>query len=161
MAYTIAYRIVHNKEDAEEIVQDSFLRVFKSLAKFHGDSKFSTWFYKIVVNQSLSKVKAMRKNEQDIDVEEVSENLVEGISTAYRQLAVGEQKKFIGQALEELDVEDRLLLTLYYLDENSIQEVAEITSISGENVKMKLHRARRKLYHSLARILKSEIHSII
>lgn len=62
MAFSIAFRIINNREDAEEIVQDSFLKAFKSLKKFRQDSKFSTWFYRIVVNHSLSKLKREKKN---------------------------------------------------------------------------------------------------
>jgi RNA polymerase sigma-70 factor (ECF subfamily) len=74
---------------------------------------------------------------------------------------LSEQKKFIGDALEQLSVENRLLLTLYYLNENSIDEVTEITGIPQENVKMKLHRARNKMYAILQTTLKSEIQSLL
>ncbi len=55
LAYNIAFRILNNNEDAEEAVQDAFLRAFKALSSFKGDAKFSTWFYRIVVNVSVSK----------------------------------------------------------------------------------------------------------
>src|SRR5665647_2348730 len=73
MAFSIAFRIINNKEDAEEIVQDSFLRAFKSLKKFRFDSKFSTWFYRIVVNNSLSKLKREKQDTRNIDIDKVSD----------------------------------------------------------------------------------------
>jgi RNA polymerase sigma factor (sigma-70 family) len=161
MAFSIAFRIVNNREDAEEIVQDAFLKAFKSLDKFRKDSKFSTWFYRIVVNSSLSKVRGKRPESNSIDADELDDVIVEDVESAYHSMDLSEQKKFIGDALEQLSVENRLLLTLYYLNENSIDEVTEITGIPQENVKMKLHRARNKMYAILQTTLKSEIQSLL
>ena len=161
MAFSIAFRIVNNREDAEEIVQDAFLKAFKSLNKFRKDSKFSTWFYKIVVNSSLSRTRSNRPELSSIDAEDSDDVVVESVESAYRSLTLSEQKKFIYQALEDLSIEDRLLLTLFYLNENSIDEITEITSIAQENVKMKLYRARNKMYRILNKNLQLEIQSLL
>lgn len=161
MAFSIAFRIINNREDAEEIVQDSFLRAFKSLKKFRFDSKFSTWFYRIVVNNSLSKLKREKQDTRNIDIDKVSDSIIENVESVYKGLIQVDQQKFINYALSELCIEDRLLLTLYYLNENSIEEIAEITNISQETLKMKIHRARKKMYIVLEERLKSEIHSLI
>ncbi len=161
MAFSIAFRIVDNREDAEEIVQDAFLKAFRSLEKFRKDSKFSTWFYRIVVNSSLSRARSERPELSNIDADDIADVVVERVESAYRSLDLSDQKKFVHLALEELSVEDRLLLTLYYLNENSIDEITEITDITQDNVKMKLHRARNKMYKILNKNLKSEIQSIL
>jgi RNA polymerase sigma factor (sigma-70 family) len=161
MAFSIAFRIVSNREDAEEIVQDSFLKAFKALNKFRHDSKFSTWFYRIVVNNSLSKIKRDRKESCDIDLDKVSDVIIEHVEVVYKSLTHADQQKFINIALNELSVEDRLLLTLYYLNENSIEEITEITDISQENLKMKIHRARKKMYIVLERKLRSELQNLL
>lgn len=161
MAFSIAFRIVDNKEDAEEIVQDAFLKAFRSLEKFRKDSKFSTWFYKIVVNSSLSRTRSKKPELSSIDEDDIADVVVESVESAYRSLDLSDQKKFIHHALEELGIEDRLLLTLYYLNENSIDEITEITNITQDNVKMKLHRARNKMYKILNKNLKLEIQSIL
>ncbi len=161
MAFSIAFRIVDNREDAEEIVQDAFLKAFRSLEKFRKDSKFSTWFYRIVVNSSLSRTRSKRPELSSIDEDDIANVVIESVELAYRSLDLSDQKKFIHHALEELSVEDRLLLTLYYLSENSIDEIMEITSMTQDNVKMKLHRARNKMYKILNKNLKSEIQSIL
>jgi RNA polymerase sigma-70 factor (ECF subfamily) len=161
MAFSIAFRIIDNREDAEEIVQDSFLKAFRSLNRFKKDSKFSTWLYRIVVNSSLSRARNKKPDVNAADVDDIADSVIESVESAYRSLALSEQNKFIHNALEELSVEDRLLLTLYYLNENSIGEITEITGITGDNVKMKLHRARNKMYNVLNKNLKSEIHSIL
>jgi RNA polymerase sigma factor (sigma-70 family) len=161
MAFTIAFRIVNNAEDAEEVVQDSFLKAYKSLRQFRGDSKFSTWLFKIVINRSLSKAKRKTLSTKDLDEEGVSDILIEDTLSVYRNLTHADQKKYINQAMGKLNMEDRLLLTLYYLNENTMEEISEITLISRENIKMKLHRARKKMYLAVAEILKAERKNIL
>jgi RNA polymerase sigma-70 factor, ECF subfamily len=161
MAFSIAYRIVNNREDAEEIVQDAFLKAFRSLGKFRRGSKFSTWFYRIVVNTSLSKVRNVTMRPDSLDENEIGSALVENVESTYLGLELSEQKAMINEALQELCAEDRLLLTLYYLNENSIEEITEITGIIRENVKMKLHRARNRLYKVMNVKLKTEINSVL
>jgi RNA polymerase sigma factor (sigma-70 family) len=161
LAYSIAFRILNNKEDTEEVVQDSFVAAYRFLHTFRGGAKFSTWFSKIVVNNALKKINVRHLKIQNIPADEIPEPVVEEIGSAYRKLARDEQKRFINQALSQLDMEGRLLLTLYYLHENSIEEMAEITSVSRENIKMKLHRGRKKMHLALHKILRSETKFII
>ena len=146
MAYSIAFRILNNSEDAEEIVQDSFVKAFKSLNKFRQDCKFSTWFYRIVVNSSLSKVERERTNSEYINLDYVSDVAIEEIELTYNHLTHSDQQKYINIALNRLHIEDRLLLPLYYLNNNSLEEIAEITVMKRENLKMKIYRARQKMY---------------
>jgi RNA polymerase sigma factor (sigma-70 family) len=149
MAFTIAYRITNQAEDAEEVVQDAFMKAYRSLNSFRQDSKFSTWLYKIVVNTALSKTrkKQLLKDEWEAETEEIPANHIED---AYKKLARVDQQKIIHRALGSLNMEDRLLLTLHYLQELSHDEIEEITGISKDNLKMKLHRARKKMYTILA-----------
>ncbi|HUI30235.1 MAG TPA: sigma-70 family RNA polymerase sigma factor [Candidatus Acidoferrales bacterium] len=161
MAFSIAFRIVNNKEDAEEIVQDAFLKAFKSLNKFRRDSKFSTWFYRIVVNTSLSRVRNKTPESSNLGDDEIGNTMAENVESAYHSLDLSERKTFIQNALEELSIEDRLLLTLHYLNENSVEEITEITDITRDNVKTKLHRARNRLYKVMNKKLKAEVQSIL
>lgn len=161
MAYSIAFRIVNNQEDAEEIVQDSFMKAFKALHTFRQDSKFATWFYRIVVNHSLSKRARDKTDKHFIDLSNVPDVAISHLESAYNEMTREDQKKYINMILGQLSMEDRLLLTLYYLNENSIEEIVEITDISRENVKMKLHRARKKMYVLLEQTLKSEIKNLL
>jgi len=162
MAYSVAFRIVRNREDAEEIVQDSFLRAFKSLHSFRKDSKFSTWFYRIVVNRALS-VRKISENEyvSGIDINDLAETHAGMIETAFDAMEADERSGFINSALDKLPGEDSLLLTLFHLNENSVKEINEITGISQENIKMKLSRARKKLLAVLQNELKFELKNIL
>jgi RNA polymerase sigma factor (sigma-70 family) len=161
MAFLIAFRILGNREDAEEIVQDSFLKAFKALSNFKFESKFSTWFYRIVVNTSLSKVKRTKVKQGYDDIDSYSDDRVEHVDVAYKSLIHAEQQKYINTALDKLDTEDRLLLTLYYLNENSIKEIEDITGIPAQNLKMKIHRARKKMYIILEKELKVKLQSLV
>ena len=161
MAYSVAFRIVKNNEDAEEIVQDSFVKAYKALHKFRKESKFSTWFYRIVVNNALTRKKAISYQVSDANSSEISNVQMEEIESAYKNLTQLERQKFINNALEKIPEEDSLLLTLFYLNENSIEEISEITGISKGNLKMKLLRAREKMYLALQKSLKFEIQSLL
>jgi RNA polymerase sigma-70 factor (ECF subfamily) len=159
MAFSIASRILGNPQDAEEVVQDAFLRAFRSIRSFKGDAKFSTWLYRIVVNNSLNRLKKKRPEKAYADVE-LAEEQLEEVETCYKGLTARDQAKFIGEALEKLRAEDRLILTLYYLEEQSLGEIADITGVSRENLKMKLHRARSRMYGLLSKLLNKEINAL-
>jgi RNA polymerase sigma factor (sigma-70 family) len=161
MAFAVAFRIVNNREDTEEIVQDSFLKAFRSLGKFRQDSKFSTWFYRIVINQSLTKVQRRKTRPDNIDLKKAESIAVDEIESGYSRLSHSDQRKHINDALNDLNMEDSLILTLYYLNENSLEEIAEMTGIKWENLKMKVHRARQKLFYLLEQKLKSEIKDLL
>lgn len=159
MAFSIASRMLGNDEDAEEAVQDAFLQAFRNLRSFKGNAKFSTWLYRIVVNNALSRLKRKRQRHVYEDVELAAGQLAD-VESAYEKLAAGDQTRFINQAMEWLRSEDRLVLTLYYLNEQSLAEIAEITGTPRENVKMQLHRARGRMFGVLSKLLKVEINTL-
>lgn len=161
MAYSIAIRMVNHQEDAEDVVQDSFIKAYQSLGTFRQEAKFSTWFYKIVVNTALTKVKRKRNFTTSETHEEISEIAIGNIESAYQKLAQTDQQNYVNRALDMLNQEDSLLLTLYYLNENSLEEIQEITGIIKENIKMKLYRARKKMYIVLSKLLHSEMKNIL
>ena len=155
MAYAVAYRILGNEQDSEEAVQDAFVQAYKSIATFRKEARFSSWLCRIVVNQSLARVRK-RKPQQRYEDIEVADEQIGNIDSGYRKLLAKEQTRMIDQALEKLEPEDRLVLTLYYLDEQTVGEVAAITGIAGENIKMRLHRARKRMYGVLSRLVNTE-----
>jgi RNA polymerase sigma factor (sigma-70 family) len=152
LAFAIAIRILQNEQDAEEAVQDAFVQAFRKIKSFRGESRFSTWLYRIVVNHSLTRARKRKRVVPYADLE-LAEGQFEAIETSYSRLTSQEQTKYINLALERLAPEDRTLLTLYYLEEQPIGEIAEITGISKENTKMRLHRARGKMYGVLSKIM--------
>lgn len=161
MAYTISVRIVKNHEDAEEIAQDSFLKAFQKLDTFKGDSKFSTWLYSIVYRDSISKIRKKNIVTTDINSFVMENHTIDHEFSQIEAIKNGEQKKYVSEAIHNLPEIDALLITLFYLNENSIEEIVQITSLTKSNVKVKLFRARKKLYHELSLLLKDELKSIV
>ncbi len=145
MAFTIAFRILKNREDAEEIAQDAFLKAYNSLGKFKKRSKFSTWLYSIVYNAAVSRTRKKQMEVLPID-DHITENYTfEEITIGINNIDEEDQKNFINKAIAELPCTESILLTLYYKEENSIDQISEITGLSSSNVKVKLHRIRKKI----------------
>lgn len=161
MVFTLALKIVKSREDAEEVAQDSFLKAYQKLDGFKGQSKFSTWLYTIVYRSALTKVRKKKLETTDID-SYVLDNHKDGQD--FPQLEAmknGEQQKYVRQAIDNLGETDSLLITLFYLHDNSIEEIQEITDMSQSNVKVRLFRARKRLYKELSLLLKEEIKTIL
>mgnify|MGYP003572878724 FL=1 len=161
MVFTLALKIVKSREDAEEVAQDSFLKAYQKLDGFKGQSKFSTWLYTIVYRSALTKVRKKKLETTDID-SYVLDNHKDGQD--FPQLEAmknGEQQKYVRQAIDNLGETDSLLITLFYLHDNSIEEIQEITDMSQSNVKVRLFRARKRLYKELSLLLKEEVKTIL
>jgi RNA polymerase sigma factor (sigma-70 family) len=158
--YTIAYKIIKNREDAQEIAQDTFIKIFRNINNFKYNSKFSTWLYRIVYNEAISKIR--KKKNDNISLEQTYDIGDEG--DTYKSLLTlkdYEQRKYIDMAINNLDEDESVILTLFYLEEKSIEELQEITGLTQSNIKVKLHRGRKKLYAELSSILKGELQSIV
>lgn len=160
MAYTIAYRILESREEAEEAVQDAFVKAYQALPTFRFDSKFSTWFYRIVYHTSLS---ALRQQRIFMDYEEAgSTDLTTGEwETASSVLEHKDRKEIITRLLKELPAEESLLLTLYYLEECSVDEIHQITGLTASNIKIRLFRGRKHFYEKLQKNMQSEITDLL
>ncbi|MCD4683958.1 MAG: sigma-70 family RNA polymerase sigma factor [Bacteroidales bacterium] len=154
MVYTIALKIVRNREDAEEIAQDVFVKAYQSLATFKRESKFSTWLYRIVYNTAISKTRKKQFETTDLNYDIVENYSEDDINEDLNRLDNNEQKKVINTVLKKLNTEDHLLVTLYYFKEYSTEEISGIVNISQSNVKVKLHRIRKKLYGEIQKFIK-------
>lgn len=150
-AYTIALRIVENRPEAEEVAQDGFIKAFKNLETFNQEAKFSTWLYRIVFNTAISYKRKGKQHFQSIE-----HTIIEHKQEADGNLELADKRKFIKNALNNLNATDRLVITLFYLKELSLDEIAEITSMQANTVKVRLHRARQRLGDELQTILKKE-----
>ena len=144
MVFTIVCRIVHNREDAEDITQEIFIKVFKSLDSFKEESEFSTWLYRIAYNTALSEIRKRKIVFSSFD-DDLSALKDEDINENIEELAVEERIVCLEQALKTLPAEDALLITMFYLDNQSIEEISRISNLTQANVKVKLHRIRKKL----------------
>lgn len=143
MALTIAYRVSHNKQDAEDIVQDAFVKAFHNLHTFRFTSKFSTWLYRIVYNTGISHIKTPFYTTEYTDYNEVNE--ADNEWDIVDKLDNQQKTELLMKSLEKLPKDMSLILTLFYLEENSIKDIIFITGLSEANIKVKLHRGRKQL----------------
>jgi RNA polymerase sigma factor (sigma-70 family) len=159
MAVALAYNILLNREDAEEVAQDAFIKAYRSLHSFKATAKFSTWLYRIIVNTALNRKKLKKYNAVVLD--SIMENAAMGSIDGHADISKNANKKQIQAALKTLSDNERICITLYYLDELSVEEINEITGITKSNIKVLLYRGRKNLYTSLQRLLKNEITDLI
>lgn len=159
LVYTVVYRVVKNKEIAEEVAQDTFVKAFRSLQKYRGEAKFSTWLYTIAYRKSLDAIKSNKRIMTSELIEEINEGEIEVVTDALNYLQVKERKQIIADSILKLPEEEAAIVTLYYFDEKSIKEIVEIIGLSQDNVKIKLYRSRKKLYSILKNYISPEISS--
>lgn len=157
MAYSVAISIVKQEHLAEEIVQDAFMICYQSLKNFKGESKFSTWLYRIVVNCAFGTLRKMKSDVQEFDL---ATHDVSFDESAFQLLQNKEREYFVQQALMKLSPNEALALRLFYLEELSVQEVREVTGWTETNIKTILHRGRKNLYRVLSKIMKGEYDGI-
>ena len=160
MAYTIAFRIMENREEAEEVVQDAFGKMYRARPEFQFGSKFSTWFYRIVYRTALS---ALRGQHIFAGYEEAgaTDLTVAEMNAASSVLEREDRKEVISRVLKELPADEGLLLTLYYLEECSVEEIRQITDLTASNIKVKLFRARKHFYEIVQKTMKIEISDLL
>ncbi len=161
MVYTIAVRITKSEEDAEEVTQDAFMKAFRSLEKFGGRSKFSTWLYRIAYNEAVSRTRRNKGNDVSVDDEEAQVPEIEETRTAMDKLNVSDRRACLEKAMEKLDEEEATIVTLYYIEEKKVGDIAKVTGSTKSKIKVKLHRARKRLYAGLDRNLKEEMKNLI
>ena len=157
LVFTLALRMLKNREEAEEVSQDSFIKVYKSLRKFKGDSKFSTWIYKVTYNSCLDRIKKNKKHFNDVVIDEFTEHKVKTIDNALSRLEDQEKEKAIQDCIDLLPLDDSFLITLYYFEDQSLDEISKILGLTPNNVKVKLFRGRKKLATILKQRLEPEI----
>jgi len=157
MVFTLAVKMTKSKEDAEEISQDSFVKAYRYLPKFKGDSKFSTWLYKISYNTCLDSIKKSAYQRNQVVIDEVTENQLASVETILDGIEKEERAAVMHTCLEQLAEDEKAVLVFFYFKELSLKEIVEITAITEANVKVKLHRARKKLLSIVKNTVEPEI----
>lgn len=155
--HSLITKVVHNREDAEELTQDVFMKVFKSLSSFKGNSSFSTWLYRIAYNTALSD--ARKKKQEFLAIEEAQ---IVNVSEEEIEEAFGRTDNSVNiirleKALEQLMPDDRFIILLYYMEEKTVEEVSIITGLTVTNVKTRLHRIRKRLLVIIKEIKEEDI----
>ena len=151
--FTIAVRILKNREEAEEVAQDSFIKAYNALNGFRGDSKFSSWLYRIVYHKSLDRLKGKKPVHFNL-IEEITEDTYGEIENGLESLLQQERSEIIKNCIESLPADEAAIISFFYFDEKSIKEISSITDLTEDNVKVKLFRSRKKLFSLLSSYIK-------
>lgn len=153
MVFTLAFRMLKNREEAEEVAQDTFVKVFRSLEKFKGDAKFSTWVYRITYNGCLDRLKKLKNEPYSVALDEFDRFGSISVDNTLDFLEQHDRTVLIKNSLQSLPSDYGLLLTLFYFEELSLEEISGIVGMTTNHVKVKLFRARKRL----AIILKTKL----
>jgi len=160
--FTLAMRFAKGREDAEEIAQDCFIKAYRSLASFQGQSKFSTWLYSIVYTTAMTFLRKKRVDTDSIDDENTYVQIENQTSVHDVNNAENKSRSFyLNQAIEQLLPDDAAIITMFYKGEQSLEEIAKAMGMEANTVKVKLFRARQRLKEKLERNLKHEAKELI
>ena len=156
--YNFAFKICRDKEKAENTMQETFLSMIKNLSQFSGESKLSTWLYRIVANHCMMAARSQKKYTfVEIETEDsLFDDRYLSDSTRLPEISIenNELKKLLDNAISKLAPEYRLVFLLRDVEEQSTEETAKITGLSTAAVKSRLHRARAFLRNELSEALK-------
>lgn len=144
--FTLTLRMIKSREDAEEVAQDVFMKAYKYLADFRGESKFTTWIYTIVNNTCITFLRKKKLDFHSLDDDKVfasADNLDSGFSA--NQVEQKSKVALVNEAIALLNPDDARVITLFYQGEQSLEEIAAILHMETNAVKVRLHRARTRL----------------
>ena len=156
--FTITLRYTDNREDAEEIAQDIFVKAYRSLADFRGASKFSTWLYTIVTTSCITFLRKKKLETRSLDDERVFEQ-ADNQNSGFTANQVEQKSKvaMVNEAIKLLSPDDAKIITLFYKGEQSLEEIGVIIGMEPNTVKVKLHRARQRLKEKMEKYFPQEV----
>jgi RNA polymerase sigma factor (sigma-70 family) len=159
--FTLVLRFTDNREDAEEIAQDVFVKAYRSLADFRGDSKFSTWLFTITRTTCLSFLRRKKLDTQSLDNERIGLQM-ENRESGFNANLVEQKSRhtMLSQAISMLNVDDAQVLNLFYKAEQTLEEIGKIMRLDPNTVKVKLHRARQRLKEKMEKYFAHEVREI-
>ncbi len=157
--FHMAYRMLNNRQESEDVVQDTFLRVYKNLDRYDETLKFSTWIYRIATNLCIDRLRK-RKPVYSLDAESSEHEGLDGYSmipsddrTPETELMLSDTQRIIHQAIETLPPKYKTVMALRYMQDLSLQEIGDIMDMPVTTIKTRVHRGReflrKKLEHKL------------
>lgn len=145
-AYSLALSVVKDETEAVDVAQNAFVKAYSGLKGFKGKSAFSTWLYRIVINEAFKSLKKNKCHVKYITTEELVEDELVADESELMQNADDDHKRYyINRALKNLPSGESLALRLFYLEECSVRDICDTTGWSESNVKVMLHRGREKM----------------
>jgi RNA polymerase sigma factor (sigma-70 family) len=159
--FTIVLRYIKSREDAEEVAQDVFIKAYRSLAAFKGDSKFSTWLYTVTTTTCITFLRKKKLEVHSLDNErvfEVADSVDSGMSA--NQIEQKSKVNMVNEAIKMLSPDDAQVITLFYKGEQTLDEIAHIMGKEPNAVKVQLHRARGRLKEKMEKYFSAEVRDI-
>lgn len=143
--YNLAYRLLRDPSEAEDLAQEAFLRAWRGLGNFRGEAKFTTWLYRIVTNLCYNRLNSLRRQLLDTDVDDVDTLALSSDKDPATAVEAAERRAFLHRQIAALPEKYQLVITLFYLQEFSYQEIAQVLDLPLGTVKTHLFRARERL----------------
>jgi|SRR6056300_878444 RNA polymerase sigma-70 factor (ECF subfamily) len=145
LVFSLAYKLTGNREMANDVAQESFIRAWKAIEKFRGDSTFSTWIYRITVNTAWTLRKKAKKH-NTLNIDDTYEPIVIDEKKDPELIAINSDlSSVLVNALDKLPIEQRIIVELKNIEGRSHKEIADYLDISVTAAKVRLHRAHQKL----------------
>jgi RNA polymerase sigma-70 factor (ECF subfamily) len=161
MVYGLSLKMLKNTEDAEELAQDTFVKAFQSIRTYKGDAKFSTWLYRIAYNSAISFLRKRKMVIYSLDEQQLSDQDELNINNRLDGIDQEELAENLKKAMAALPEDDQVLVTLYYYEDQSVEDISKITGLTASNVKVKIHRARKKMYLFLKENLEEAVFNML
>ena len=159
--FTLVLRFTENREDAEEVSQDVFVKTYRSLADFRGDSKFSTWLYTIARTTCITFLRKKKLETTSIDNEKTLLQL-ENKESSFNANVIEQKSRaaMVNEAIKLLSPDDAQIITLFYKAEQSLEEIGNILGMEPNTIKVKLHRARQRLKDKMEKYFSNEVREL-
>jgi RNA polymerase sigma-70 factor (ECF subfamily) len=159
--FTLVLRMIKSREDAEEVAQDVFIKAYRSLADFRGESKFSTWLYTIANTTSITFLRKKKLDVHSLDNEKVFE-VADSKDSGFRANLVEQKSRvnMVNEAIAMLSPDDAEIITLFYKAEQNLEEISRILRLETNTVKVRLHRARARLKEKMEKNFSEEVKNI-
>lgn len=159
--FTLTLRMIKSREDAEEVAQDVFVKAFRSLADFRGESKFSTWLYTITNTTCITFLRKKKLDIHSLDNEKVFE-VADSKDSGFRANMIEQKSRveMVNDAIAMLSPDDAEIITLFYKAEQNLEEISRILHLEPNTVKVRLHRARGRLKEKMEKHFSEEVKNI-
>jgi RNA polymerase sigma factor (sigma-70 family) len=159
--FTLTLRMIKSREDAEEVAQDVFVKAYRSLADFRGESKFSTWLYTITNTTCITFLRKKKLDIHSLDNEKVFE-IADSKDSGLRANLVEQKSRvnMVNKAIAMLSPDDAEIITLFYKAEQNLEEISRILRLETNTAKVRLHRARTRLKEKMEKNFSEEVKNI-
>ena len=159
--FTLVLRMIKSREDAEEVAQDVFVKTYRSLADFRGESKFSTWLYTITNTTCITFLRKKKLEVHSLDNEKVFE-MADSKDSGLRANMIEQKSRvsMVNKAIAMLSPDDAEVITLFYKAEQNLEEIARILGLETNTAKVRLHRARGRLKEKMEKHFAEEVKNI-